>query len=98
MKIARTRTASCFLASYLYVFCGDHHGNKRKAVERLKIEASEDRQMEQAWQLICLKSKTILSPRTRPVACPLNDSQILIMGGYDSGRFKNDAFVLDTGT
>ena len=64
MNSARISHSSCFLTGYLYVFCGELLGNnKLRSVERLKVEESESKQKEQAWQLICLKSTFNLSPR-----------------------------------
>ena len=55
-------------------------------------------QMQQEWQLIP-DSNIIPSftKRSGVIACPINQTQILLMGGQGKhGKYKNDAFVLET--
>jgi hypothetical protein len=49
------------------------------------------------WVLINVP-KTILSHRTSPVVAPLNDSEIVIMGGRASMNWFGDLVIFDTRT
>ena len=83
MQVARQQSSSCFLSGNLYAFCG-LNGDKGllQSIEKLRVFALASEQKQQAWQLIPEGNFAAdFSPRCSLVACPLNSTQILIMGG-----------------
>ena len=90
MVTARRNHGSCALGKYLYVFFGDHFGDRILSVERLAVE---ERGAE--WETIqdfqgdeypvgCLK----------PSVTTLNQTDIVIMGG--DFLKASEVFIFDT--
>ena len=86
MNVARYACSSCPLAGFLYVFCGMGECSKyENSIERLPLVESTPTQKDQSWMLIYSAGMNPgFPPRYSAIACPLNFSQIVIMGGADS--------------
>ena len=99
MQVGREKSSSCSLDGYLFAFCGyNANQGQLKSIEKLRVVRSASEQNQESWQLIPVANiASSLTPRESVVACPLNETKILIMGGYE-GRsvYKNDAFLFDT--
>ena len=99
MQEDRREASSCALAGYLYVFCGHKHGRYNlNSIEKLQLVDSASEQNQQVWQLIPTSNlASDFTARKSPVACPLNKTQILIMGGQtDYNSYTNDVFIFDS--
>ena len=64
-----------------------------KTFERMPIVGLSDSTL--PWALI-EPDTDVLSPRTDPIVCPISDTQLLIMGGYDNRSMLSDALVMDS--
>ena len=88
----RSRASSCCHGSYVYVFCGLSTNGSINTVERVAVEALQPgRTSDARWELIKPYPREI-SRRYQPIVAPLNDTQIVILGGNDN---KNDAVLYD---
>lgn len=92
LNLGRYRHSSCSLLDSIYVFCGmDRNANKLSS-----IEIFNTRHWDEGWKLIQVPS---LRDRIFPAVSPLNDSQILILGGNDAiWNVMNDCYVFDVET
>lgn len=62
------------------------------------VESGSD-QNKQAWELLPAQDdRNLITPRELPLACPLNGSEILIMGGQSQQGMHSDAFVFNIQT
>ena len=73
----RWASSSCVLAEYVYTFAG-HQGQYINSIEKLKVKGAPGPESS-AWQAIPPSSS--FTPRAWPVVCPLNDFEIVIIGG-----------------
>ena len=81
MNVARSHHASCSLDGNVYVFCGqDRNQEPLNSIEVLEDTAS-NLDLIEAWKLIRV-ADTILFPRSSPGVAPLNDNEIVVMGGF----------------
>lgn len=98
MNVARSESSSCALAGFLYVFCGiDIDDDISLSIEKLQLVPSAKIQKWYVWQLIPnINIAPDLTERSFPVVCPLNDREILIMGGHTGKEYLNDVLVYDT--
>ena len=95
MNVARVLSSSCVLGDHrVFVFCGMSSTGFLQSIEVLQIRDSASEQMREAWQLVPLNLISELTPRSYAVVCPVNQSEILVMGGYYDG-FKDDVYVFD---
>ena len=96
LKEKRNCHSSCMISGWIYTFCGyDANGNNLKSVEKLEVFADIDEQNTTVWQQIPFaRIADDFTPRYQTVVCPISDTEIVIMGGYN-GRWLSDAFVLD---
>ena len=85
---AREHHSSFCIEDYVFVICGDQDFSKLNSIEMLDYRYSSMR----VWELIVLDTVT---PRYCPVACPLTENRILIMGGYDGQNYLKDAHVIE---
>ena len=76
LKEARRLHASCVHDEFVYVFCGQNPATKAtiNSIERL------DSQDIQEWELIEIPEAQ-LSPRYALAVTPINDIEILLLGG-----------------
>ena len=83
MQVARAASSSCYIAGYVYVLCGGHKDSKwPNSIEKLFISESTSEQLQQSWHFIPMKNvASELTPRTNFIACPINKTEIVIMGG-----------------
>ena len=94
---AREAAAACCLADQVYIFAGGNGQSHLNSIEKIGagslISNGRDR-----WELI-QTSPTILSPRSFPAVVPLNNTEIMIFGGWDK-NYNNlgDVIVFDTQT
>ena len=101
LQVARSAHSSCVLGNSLYTFGGgDQEYNELNSVEWIELKEAHDEQLNQEWQLIEF-DPTTLPPRSNPVFCPLNETEILIAGGdyYDEEIKRiqrNDVLVFNT--
>ena len=92
----RWASSSCVLAEYVYTFAG-HQGQYINSIEKLKVKGAPGPESS-AWQAIPPSSS--FTPRAWPVVCPLNDFEIVIIGGdiQDGYQCFNDIFIFEVGT
>ena len=95
MHLARMGHSSCQLAAHIYVFCGMISlGNSIHSVEKLSIDSDPNIQVSKRWELIPDASLTALPALYAHMSVPLNDSEIVILGGY--GQSKGNVLLYDT--
>jgi len=91
---ARSGAAACCLADQVYIFAGYGEDDWLNSIEKIGagslISNGRDR-----WELI-QTSPTILSPRHSPAVAPLNNTEIMIFGGWDGSNKLGDVIVFDT--
>lgn len=99
LKFARQGHSSCYLGDYIYVCCGEGESGLLNSVERLRIlQDHPSNQASQIWQLVPQQNfPSNFHPRQWLLTSPINDSEILIMGGHD-GSWRNDGFILNVET
>lgn len=68
--------------------------NKINSIEKIAIDSLVPDGTD-SWVLINVP-KTILSHRTFPVVVPLNDTEIVVMGGRSSMNWFGDLVIFDT--
>ena len=89
------------IAGSVYVFCGANYTNPAtyiNFIEKLQLKAIPQRSVATlAWQLIPEKNRSTLGERAYPVIQPLNESEILIMGGHvaNGNSVFNDILIFD---
>ena len=93
------------LGNFLYTFGGRNLQysplEDLNSVEWIELREVHGEQMNQEWQLAEFDPVT-LAPRWRPVFCPLNETEILIVGGryWDTkeyvGKQRNDVIIFNT--
>ena len=95
LNVARYSASSCVLAQNAYVFCGTGIGvqSQLNSIEKLNLEG-DDAGKSAEWQLI-QPDIEVLSPRSSPIVVPLDENQILILGGNDGPTNYNDAIIFD---
>ena len=93
---ARYDAAACCLKDQVYIFAGYDGKSYLNSIEKIGagslISNGRDR-----WELI-QTSPTILSPRREPAVAPLNNTEIMIFGGYKNSNNLGDVIVFDTKT
>ena len=93
--MGRSKASSCFLGGNIYVFGG--HGQQEKylsSVEQLRVTAVASQQADVQWRLI--KQPPIFPTRYYCLVAPITDTQIVIMGGYNSTDGQmNDVWLFD---
>ena len=90
----RTNAGACVLQAKIYVFCGssDNEINSIEAISETALISNSTAR----WQLI-EAPRNVLSSRTSLTVCPINDTEIVIMGGLNDDYFS-DLVVFDTTT
>ena len=86
MNEARRECSSCALAGHLYVFCGYNSNGDLQSIEKLRVVESCSEQKMQAWEVIQTSIDSSFRVRRLVVACPLDETRILIMGGKTGYR------------
>ena len=66
--------SSAMLGGVIYVFFGYHYDSHVETIERLNVAANETN-----WIYLSIPG---LSTRWLPLVAPLNDSELLVAGGY----------------
>ena len=81
LNVARSQASSCILGRRVYVFggCGDGE-SYLNSIEYLKLSSRQDESQGLAWMIVSLE---MVTPRINPVLCPLNERQIVLIGGSD---------------
>ena len=97
LNVARWYHSSCVQGRFLFVICGynliDRYLN---SIEQLDTEADTNGSATQ-WNLISV-SPDVLSVWSWPLVVPINATEILIMGGWNSRGYKSDVYVFNTAT
>ena len=94
MNEVRAMHASCIVGSSLFVFCGSSPDlQANETFERFDTE-----KVGAQWELIMNLKVHCITRRLRPAACPLNESEILILGRKASnhGTCQSNAVIFDT--
>ena len=86
MNKARQMCSSCALAGHLYVFCGYNYNGDLHSIEKLRIVKSCSEQKMEAWEVIQTSIDSDFRVQRLVVACPLDETRILIMGGKTGFR------------
>ena len=79
MVQGRSKHSSCPIGHRIYVFCGYEDGKLLNSIERMdtrKIATGD------AFWLYIDVPHSVLSVRVEPVVSKLNDTEVVIMGGY----------------
>lgn len=96
-KLNKTRfgASACVLGAKFYVFCGgiDYSLCKRNSIEKIS-ESTLFPHSAARWELIEVRSN-ILSPRYAAGVAPLNEKEIVILGG-DNVAYPYDVVVFNT--
>ena len=80
----------------MYVFCGYNTDRDLQSIEKLRIVESCSEQNLEAWEVI-ETSHYSFPPRRLVVACPLDETRILIMGGrMGQLTYTRKVYELDT--
>ena len=96
---ARCFHSACTLNRMIYVFCGgdENYKDYLNSIEVIS-ETSLVQNSTATWQLIEVP-QNILIPREFPGVAPMNDTEIVIMGGHGScGRYLSHIVVFNTTT
>jgi len=94
LNLARFGAGACFLRGFAYVFAGKSFDNKTlNSIERNKIFAHSN--FASPWELLSVKS-SVFAQRKDPVVVPLNDTQIVILGGKLGSEYVGDLVIFDT--
>ena len=97
MNQARERHSSCYLAGCIYVFCGlDNNARNLDSVEKLSINPNSSQQALNHWERIPNLNLVDLPVLREHFSVPLNNQEILILGGYEFSERK--VHVYDTRT
>ena len=103
----RADASSCEQGDFIYTFGGLKFsaGYQLADIERLNaIQFTQQKRNNAgstlAWELmnITTEDTIILTRRENAVMAPLNERQILILGGDGESGFKSDAYILNTET
>lgn len=97
LQVARESHASCTAqdGNIIYVFCGfNADGGVLNSIEKL---APSFDSKPTAWKLLDLPLNS-LEPRAFPAVAPLNDREIVLMGGRCTFNLIGDVHILDTRT
>ena len=87
MNHLRSLHSSCQLGAHIYVFCGVGINDVNiKSVEKLSIEDDPNLQVSKGWELIPEKNLTTLPGLYHHLSVPLNDFEIVILGGHDFAK------------
>ena len=79
----RRTSSSCFLDNKLYTFCGRSEHGYLNTIEMLAMDPSSGHQGNNNWRLLQGVYPSVLKARANCIACPINASEIVIMGGYN---------------
>ena len=90
----RCNHSSCTLGDSVYLF-GCTGGISSSAIEWLDFEAHLRGHYQPHWNII-RPDADLLKARVSSLFCPVNSTQILIMGGSNKSKLLEDAFVFDT--
>ena len=98
LNIARYCHSACTLNGIVYVFCGYDGRDYLNSIEMIS-ESSLLANATTLWQLINV-AENILTKRETPAVAPLNDTEIAILGGWNSGSSGSlsDVIVFNTTT
>ena len=91
---ARSNASGCYLPAYVYIFAGYTKDESINNIEKI-ASISLYSNCKEHWQLIEIP-QNIFTPRQNPAVAPLNDTDIVIMGGWHGGDYLNDVVVFDT--
>ena len=90
----RMSHSSCFLEDKIYVFSGRNAQGLIISIESLKITTDPTQQLTKNWTSIPTVDE--FSPREASLCAPLNESEIVILGGYMNGEMSSDIFIFNT--
>ena len=97
LNIARAAHSGCSLGEKTYVFCGATNGRKAiNSIESLNAEELIAGSSRLEWNLIEVPVET-LAPRWGLIIAPINETEIVVMGGYKGGYF-GDGYLFDVNT
>ena len=82
LQTARGNASACILKTFVYVFCGYNSCGYLNSIEVIS-ETALVPHSQARWQLIEVP-KNILIPRVVCAVAPINETDIVILGGYDS--------------
>ena len=97
LNVPRAAHSGCSIGEKTYVFCGATNG--RKAINSIESLNAEDLIAGTArleWDLIEVPVET-LAPRWGLIVAPINENEIVVMGGYKAGYF-GDGYLFDVNT
>ena len=65
------------------------------SIESLKITVDPTLQLTKNWTPIPTEDDGIFTPREALLCAPLNESDIIILGGYMNGEMSSDIFIFN---
>lgn len=84
MNQARFSHSSCHLGAFIYVFGGTNSQKQEfNSVEKLSIDAKPKLKVSKQWEVIPEVNLTALPAICGHFSIPLNEKEIVILGGYD---------------
>ena len=99
MVKSRMDHSSCSLGDYVYVIGGKDTSTYHDTIERANFGNYLNELCVNfgVWELLQPSQSYFerMSGRMHPLVAPLNDSEILILGGQNSLGFRDDGFVLN---
>lgn len=94
MPLERFNMGACILGGYLYISCGFSKGSPLSDIIRFNVRTFIGKKKIGYWDSLWHR-RWRLTPRESPIMLPLNDTQILIMGGQHYHHKLCDAYVFD---
>ena len=94
---ARGNPSACSIQGHVFVFGGWNGGRAINTIEKIsQVDLKPDSAI--PWQLINVPPN-VFPARQNPAVAPLNDTEIVILGGYlGDNRYLSDVVVFDTTT
>ena len=95
MPQERFNMGACVHGDFLYISCGFSLGNCLQDMIRINIfKFIAQKTPKYCWESLYHR-RWRLTPRESPIMCPLNATEILIMGGQHFHQKLCDAFIFD---
>ena len=102
LNIPRMYLATCSQKNSVYAICGygeDEDAKKKVCLNTIEVLSNAVGQADEIGEWECLQIDDItLSPRSSPVAAPINEFEIAICGGYNGNTWHGDLILYNTET
>lgn len=94
---ARGSPSACYLDAYIFVFCGWDGGKILNSIEKIHQSHLKPK-CQTNWQLIDFPINNFPA-REVPAVAPLNNTEIVILGGYiGNKKYSSSVVLFDTTT